>query len=439
MPMHRRTPLASNDRSERLRLRPTLALLVAAASLGALAACESPDPDGRFDEFVQARNAAADTGADVPTDVPTDTPAPSDVDPDAFECPPEPLDPTGDWYLIVSAVLDRSKPFYIRTTFEPEDGGTWNVTFQPLKADVAFDDDFNEIPREDRRTPVGEPIVVSGVVIDEAGSFAVSVDGLVLEDESNPVTGRLVRGNVSLTGSFRDLTTSCGDVGGQIVEPLTLNLNGSTFTLFRSDDFNAVEDIPINCAQLPAPVPAPPQDDCERPEGPTCDDFDPAGTYFLAVSSVLDRTKPLFLTLTVTPDGANYTFVFQPLASDTAFDDDFNEVPRDDNRVPVGDPITTSGVAINATTGAFEVLAANLIVDGEANPVTGRLIRGDVSLNGSFRDLDGACGAVGGQIVEPLTLNLNGSTFAFVRTDDPLSVDPVAYNCDQLVVGECTL
>jgi hypothetical protein len=410
--------------------------LVASVAAGSLAACASPDPDGRLDEHI-ARVEASLQDTSPPTDTtpvpdtsPTDTTPPSDTD---LVCDPIPFDPAGDWYLIVSATLDRERPFYIRTTFVPEDGGTYTATFQPLKSDDTIDPNTAvRTPRTDRRTPTGDPIVATGVDLD-GDTFSIAVNDLILDDDANPVTGRLVRGDVTLTGSFRDYTTSCGDVTGDIVEPLTLPLGGSTFTLFRAEDFNAVDEIPINCEQLPAPQP-PPLEDCElEPPVDPCDAFDPVGSWLLAVSATLDRERPLLLELDVTSAGAAYDFLFQPLATDEAIDADTGgRAPRDNPRVPVGDPIQTTGVSVNLTTGAFTVTVTDLTVDDDANPITGRLIRGDVTLTGSFRANDWACGDVTGDIVEPLTLPLNGSTFAIVRTDDPVSISPVRYNCEQL-------
>jgi hypothetical protein len=273
---------------------------------------------------------------------------------------------------------------------------------------------------------------VSGVDLD-GDAFTIEVNGLVLDDDANAITGRLVRADLAVTGSCRDHATACGSVAGAIVEPLSLSLVGSTFTLFRADDFSVVTDVPIHCDQLPAPQP-PPLEGCETdPSIDTCEAFDPAGTWLLALSTTLDRERPLLLELEVTAAGGAYDFLFQPLATDEAIDADTGgRAPRDNPRVPVGDAIETTGVSVNLTSGAFAVIATGLTFVDDANPITGRAIRGDVTLMGSFLANDWACGDVTGSIVEPITVPLAGSTFAIIRSDDPVSVRPIRYNCAQL-------
>lgn len=393
----------------------------------AVQGCATPDADQRFSDYVD-RVANHDTSVDALPDITADVP--QDVPTDEGDAPCIPVEveftPQGTWFLAVSANLDRARPLYIQVDIVP-DGDDWRFTFQPLSTDEVISEDGTErTPREDNRQPAGDAFVVPGVAVDAEGNFEVTVENLIVQDEANPITGRLIRGSVTLSGQFTQDNWACGAVSGQIVEPLSINLNGSTFGMYRGDEaFPELDPIRYRCQDAPAAPPV----ECEEPDpGPDpveCDPFDANGTYFLAVSANLDRARPLYLRLT----NDNGTFTFQPLTTDEVISEDGTErSPRANNREPVGNPIVVPGVTVGSD-GSFTVTAADLSVADEANPITGRLIRGTVTLTGNFRSTEWACGAVTGQIVEPLSINLNGSNFGMVRSDDPKSIDTIRYSC----------
>lgn len=430
-------------------LRPFVRLTFVLTAAFVLAACTEPDAEQRFNDFYDAAiGSTDDTGMDATGDVPPDTSIDDGgLDGGGGACDPvaAPLDPEGVWFFAVSATLDREKPLYIETTITPN-GDTWDFSFQPLTADEVIADDGSTTPRDNPREPVGDPIITSGVTIESSGAFTVTAADITVQGAANPLTGRDIRGTITLTGTLGPLN-GCGDVTGEIVEPLTLNLNGSTFAARRVDDGdpNDIDPVLYNCDAVDLSEGTEfiePEDcGCEPPA------FDPVGVYFLAISATLDREKPLFVETTVVAEGDGYAVTFQPLATDEAINDDGSTTPRANPRVPVGSPIAGTNVSIG-TDGTFAATAADITVVGDANPLTGRDIRGTINLSGRFpetsfpegttRSSDGVCGDVTGEIVEPLTLNLNGSTFAMVRIDDadPNEVDPVVYTCDTLTVPE---
>ncbi len=428
-------------------LRPFVRLTFVLTAAFVLAACTEPDAEQRFNDFYDAAvGSTDDVGTDPTADVVPDTTV-NDGGTDAGACDPvpAPLDPEGVWFFAVSSTLDREKPLYLQATITAN-GDTYDFTFQPLTSDIAFDEDFNEIPRDNPRVATGTPIVTSGVEIGADGVFEVTASDITVTGDANPISGRDIRGTITLTGTLGPLN-ACGDVSGDIVEPLALSLNGSTFAARRTgeSDPNEIDPVLYNCDEIDltegTELIEPEDCGCEPPT------FDPTGVYFLAVSSTLDREKPLYIQTTIAANGDTYDFTFQPLTSDNAFDEDFNEIPRDNPRVATGTAIVTTGVTIGAN-GAFEATAADITVTGDANPISGRDIRGTITLSGSFASTtfpegsavspDGACGAITGDIVEPLSLSLNGSNFAMVRLDgtDPNTLDPVVYTCETLTVPE---
>lgn len=227
----------------------------------AVQGCATPDADQRFSDYVD-RVANHDTSVDALPDITADVP--QDVPTDEGDAPCIPVEveftPQGTWFLAVSANLDRARPLYIQVDIVP-DGDDWRFTFQPLSTDEVISEDGTErTPREDNRQPAGDAFVVPGVAVDAEGNFEVTVENLIVQDEANPITGRLIRGTVTLTGNFRSTEWACGAVTGQIVEPLSINLNGSNFGMVRSDDPKSIDTIRYSCALAPPPT------DCDLPQ-----------------------------------------------------------------------------------------------------------------------------------------------------------------------------
>jgi hypothetical protein len=161
----------------------------------------------------------------------------------------------------------------------------------------------------------------------------------------------------------------------------------------------------------------------------------PDGDYFCALSATLAREKPLYMYLTFTLDGTQLTVESQPLVRDFEEDD---ETPMANPRTPVGDQLPVY-VGELAEDGSFFVDWPGIEVAGEANPVTYRLLGGDLTLDGAFINDDVAYGQFGGAVTNPAPISLTGSTFACVRTEDPTTLDPVYYNEEVTVLTDCEL
>jgi hypothetical protein len=148
-----------------------------------------------------------------------------------------------------------------------------------------------------------------------------------------------------------------------------------------------------------------------------------SGIYLLSlVVGTLDPggDTPLNIELTVSPDPADaslWRMAFQPIATDLQLPD--REGPRvgpPAARDPVGDPIVLDGVQVSPA-GAFTVGVTDIIVGDDANNITGREIQATLTLTGNFVADTIGCGTVDGRASRPLTINLRGSTFGFVRVD----------------------
>jgi len=153
--------------------------------------------------------------------------------------------------------------------------------------------------------------------------------------------------------------------------------------------------------------------------------FDISGEFLLAVSTTVDRSKPLqFLaTNTVTEqDGARtLSTCLQPLTLEVGK----VLTPRE----PVGAPLCFEGLPI--VDGSFVIDAGEVAVDGTANPITASNIVATLLMAGSIKSEDLYCGAVSGVVLVPeIVGSIDGSSFAAVRVADMAALpDPVVVDC----------
>jgi hypothetical protein len=408
-------------------------------SLTVVLSCVSPDPEASEEAFRdRAYGTTEDAGVDVV--VPDDTGVPP-TDGITVSCYPEDL--SGEFLLsIVVTPLDRpgEKPLAIRTTVSMEEDGEYTFSFQPIATDLVLDEDNILVPRVANGAPgdedyspaprddVGQAIVVTDIAVGEDGAFSLAVDEIRVEGFANSLTYRDILTSLTLSGNLLDGDLGCGSVAGNSTEPIRLNLESSTFGLIRVDDVKTYEGDFVRSCEAPELETA-----CQDVEPPSCYPDDLSGQLLLAaVVTPLDRPaeKPLIIRVEVAiEDDQQYTFTFQPIATDLVLDADNNLVPRTQNGSPgdddyspapredVGTPIVVPDVAIGAD-GAFGLTVEAIRIEGFANALTYRDILADLTLNGNFLDGDLGCGAVTGMSSEPIRLNLESSTFGFIREDD---------------------
>ena len=159
--------------------------------------------------------------------------------------------------------------------------------------------------------------------------------------------------------------------------------------------------------------------------------FDISGDFLLAVSTTVDRSKPLqfIATNTVTDVGGKMMLdtCLQPLSLMPGK----VTVPRE----PIGDPLCFKGLEI--VDGEFTLDAGVVMVTGMANPITGGDIVASLIMSGSLKSDDLYCGTVDGDVMQPLETSIAGSSFAAVRlADKTVLPNPVTIDCKGTTVTD---
>ncbi len=167
-------------------------------------------------------------------------------------------------------------------------------------------------------------------------------------------------------------------------------------------------------------------EDTADTEGPP--PIDISGDFLMAVSTVVDKSKPLQFVATstvTTVDGARTMAIcLQPLTLTQGK----VTVPR----LPIGEPLCYADLPI-AADGTFTIDAGEVKVTGEANPITGANIVATLLMAGTIQDADFYCGTVSGEVKEPPIGPIDGSTFAAVRlTDKTVLPTDVVINCAKM-------
>lgn len=155
------------------------------------------------------------------------------------------------------------------------------------------------------------------------------------------------------------------------------------------------------------------------------------GDFLLAVSTTVDRSKPLqfIATTTVTEMGDKQVMkiCLQPLT--------LTQGKVLEPRQPIGDPLCFDGVEIVA--GKFTLDAGVVSVTGMANPITGANIVASLIMAGTIKSDDLFCGTVTGEVMEPPVGSIEGSSFAAVRLADvKVLPNPVVIDCDGVSVTD---
>jgi hypothetical protein len=156
------------------------------------------------------------------------------------------------------------------------------------------------------------------------------------------------------------------------------------------------------------------------------DRFDWSGRYLLALSTTLAPDSPLLFAVDaqLSDDLARIELELQPLTSDE----------DDEPRTPVGERFSVRDIAYEED-GTFSADLGRVAVPGRANPITGSDIVADVQLSARTLDTEGEpaifCGEVAGMVAEPVALDLSGSTFGAVQTEDEHAAEPLL-SCDDL-------
>ncbi len=155
--------------------------------------------------------------------------------------------------------------------------------------------------------------------------------------------------------------------------------------------------------------------------GESTERFDWSGRYLLALSTVLAPDQPLLFAVDaeVASDLTLVDLRFQALTTNM----------DSEQRTPVGEPFSVEDVTYSEE-GTFEADLGQVTVPGRANPITGSDIVAQVQLRASA--YEGAaelpqhfCGDASGMVSQPVSLDLTGSTFGAVLTEDERAAEPM--------------
>ena len=199
-----------NESGRGPRAGGTAALLVLAAAF--LTGC--PDPQAEFDDF-EARYE--------------ETKPP----PVVAACGETVQSVEGDFLFALSAQIDAEKPILFLASIVTEADGM-HVSVTPLEA-------------ADRKTLIPPPLEIGPYPIDAEGNFVAALPQLTIPGAANPITGSEIVATTTLSGAVCE-NLLCGDVTGQVTEPLMLDLAGSTFAMARVMGTDYPEPPVIDCS-----------------------------------------------------------------------------------------------------------------------------------------------------------------------------------------------
>jgi hypothetical protein len=143
------------------------------------------------------------------------------------------------YLFTLSAVILPNKAFVADCTITMDEANnTISMSVQPLRAD-------------DKTTPVGAAILGGPFQIQPDGSFNADFGNITMAGDANPISGSDLVTTLTLIaepgGWCSESTFVCGAAVGQATKPISLNLEGSTFTFQRLDGSGYPSPV-INCA-----------------------------------------------------------------------------------------------------------------------------------------------------------------------------------------------
>lgn len=154
-----------------------------------------------------------------------------------------------------------------------------------------------------------------------------------------------------------------------------------------------------------------------------------AGTFLLAVSTALGRTKPVVSLLEAEAENKGgqleLRLRYRPLAAA-------------DRKTPVGEFNEWQSVLVNPD-GTYSAPSIRVVTPGAANPIDGSQIEADLSLEGRpvanvkpGETVDFLCGDVTGTLYAlGFALPLNNATFTATRITDPNNYPAVTIDCNK--------
>ena len=184
------------------------AALVLPAVLGG---CPSPDPQAKFDGFLEDTKEERDEFLSQKMDV---SGALADISGTHLFALAPSISPTTPLQFIATVTLDITPT-----------GGTMNIEFQPLSLNVGS--------TTEPRMFVGEILTLPVTEVDAAGAFAIDLGEVSVVGDANPITGSDIVAMMTMEGAIQSADLWCGTVGGAVSVPANIDLTNSTFAAVR--------------------------------------------------------------------------------------------------------------------------------------------------------------------------------------------------------------
>jgi hypothetical protein len=197
----------------------------------AASGCPSPDAQGKFDRFNEQTEddrevpePKMDFGAPVLPDLGA-TSGDTETDGDVG------LQIDGVYLVAINTNVSPGLPLQflgeVTADLDAMGNGTISVEFQPL----SLDQGSTTLPREE----VGDSILIEGDV--DAYAFTLAFGETMVTGAANPLTGSDILANIALEGSVRSENAWCGNVTGEVLSPIMVDLSpGSFFAATRLAD-----------------------------------------------------------------------------------------------------------------------------------------------------------------------------------------------------------
>lgn len=240
------------------------------------------------------------------------------------------------------------------------------------------------------------PLVETDSVVAADGTFDLAAEPLTIAAGATPGINTPVSANVVLHAATQSPDAWCGSATGDVVQPLSLDLSGSTFAARRDDDGTlALTDVPQSCfphggadgGVIETPEPMPP--DLSSVSSTLAD---LSGDWILQAN--LAQSIPLSL-------WASLRFTPSPNGAGGSLDGALRRATD----APGSVALTTFSTAV-APDGRFALWLPALVVG---------TTQASVLLVGATRSVNVFCGAGAGRVHKPIDLDLAGTTFGATR------------------------
>jgi hypothetical protein len=211
--------------------------------LAVVGGCPSPDAEGKFDRF----NEQTEDEREVP-EMKMDFGAPVLPDVGATSGDTETggggLAIDGVYLVALDTVVSPGLPLQflgeVTAELDAMGNGTIAVDFQPL----SLDPQSTTEPREE----VGDSILIEGDVTAYAFTLMFP-EPTNVTGAANPITGSDISANLALEGQIRSENAWCGTMIGDVLSPIQVPLEGSTFAAVRlADRSERPLKFPCGCA-----------------------------------------------------------------------------------------------------------------------------------------------------------------------------------------------